>query len=128
MPWQSTRATLAELVEDLCRGAAMTRDRRGPGLRQRLVQRATLLLGQVVSFILGNDVHTGIVWHAVTSRVPPGRGKQSGCLPQLVNPPEPLDDRSRYEMDGLLKKHGVFFDLTLEDVQKDSDAALRASR
>ena len=30
--------------------------------------------------------------------------------------------------DGLLKKHGVFFSLTLEDVQKDSDAALASSR
>ena len=39
-----------------------------------------------------------------------------------------LGIQSRYEMDGLLKKHGVFFNLTLEDVQKDSDAALAASR
>jgi hypothetical protein len=39
-----------------------------------------------------------------------------------------LGIQSRYEMDGLLKKHGVFFNLTLEDVQNDSDAALRASR
>ena len=33
-----------------------------------------------------------------------------------------------YEMDGLLKAHGVFLDLTLEDVHKDSDAALAPSR
>ena len=39
-----------------------------------------------------------------------------------------LGIRSRYEMDGLLKKRGVFFNLILEDVQKDSDAALAASR
>lgn len=35
-----------------------------------------------------------------------------------------LGIRSRDEMDGFLKAHGVFLDLTLEDVQKDSDAAL----
>ena len=35
---------------------------------------------------------------------------------------------SRYEMDGFLKARGVFFDLTLEDVQKDSDAALASSK
>ena len=39
-----------------------------------------------------------------------------------------LGIQSRYKMDGLLKKHGVFLHLTLEDVQKDSDAALAASR
>lgn len=35
---------------------------------------------------------------------------------------------SRYEIDGFLKARGVFLDLTLEDVQKDSDAALAPSR
>jgi hypothetical protein len=35
---------------------------------------------------------------------------------------------SRSEMDGFLKAHGVFLDLTLEDVRRDSDAALAASR
>jgi len=35
---------------------------------------------------------------------------------------------SRYEMDGFLKARGVFFDLTLEDVKRDSDAALASSR
>ena len=39
-----------------------------------------------------------------------------------------LGIQSRYEMDGFLKAHGVFLDLTLEDVQKDSDAALASSR
>jgi uncharacterized protein UPF0175 len=39
-----------------------------------------------------------------------------------------LGIQSRYEMDGFLKAHGVFFDLALEDVQKDSDAALASSR
>ena len=39
-----------------------------------------------------------------------------------------LGIRSRYEMDGFLKAHGVFLDLTLEDVQKDTDAALASSR
>ena len=39
-----------------------------------------------------------------------------------------LGIQSRYEIDGLLKKPGVFFNLTLEDVQEDSDAALAASR
>ncbi len=34
-----------------------------------------------------------------------------------------LGIRSRYEMDGFLKAHGVFPDLTLEDVQRDSDVA-----
>lgn len=39
-----------------------------------------------------------------------------------------LGIRSRHEMDGFLKAHGVFFDLTLEDVQRDSDAAVASSR
>lgn len=39
-----------------------------------------------------------------------------------------LGIQSRYEMDGFLKKHGVLLDVTLEDVQKDSDAALASSR
>ena len=39
-----------------------------------------------------------------------------------------LGIQSRYEMDGFLKKHGVFLDLTVEDVQKDTDAALASSR
>ena len=30
---------------------------------------------------------------------------------------------SRYEMDGFLKAHGAYLDLTLEDVRRDSDAA-----
>lgn len=30
---------------------------------------------------------------------------------------------SRYEMDGFLKAHGVFLDMTLEDVRRDSEAA-----
>ena len=39
-----------------------------------------------------------------------------------------LGIQSRYEMDGVLKAHGVLLDLTLADVQKDSDAALTRSR
>lgn len=39
-----------------------------------------------------------------------------------------LGVRSRYEMDGVLKAHGVFLDLTLEDVRKDSDESLAPSR
>lgn len=35
---------------------------------------------------------------------------------------------SRYEMDGFLKAHVVFLDLTLEDVRRDSEAALARSR
>jgi hypothetical protein len=35
-----------------------------------------------------------------------------------------LGIHSRYEMDGFLKAHGVFLDLTLEDVRRDSEAAL----
>lgn len=36
--------------------------------------------------------------------------------------------RSRYEMDGFLKAHGVFPDVTLADVRRDSDTALATSR
>jgi hypothetical protein len=36
--------------------------------------------------------------------------------------------QSRCEMDGVLKAHGVFLNLTLEDVLKDSDTALASSR
>jgi hypothetical protein len=39
-----------------------------------------------------------------------------------------LGIRSRNEMDCFLKAHGVYLDLTLEDVQKDTDAALNSSR
>ena len=39
-----------------------------------------------------------------------------------------LGIQSRHEMDGFLKAHGVYLDLSLEDVQKDTDAALRSSR
>ena len=39
-----------------------------------------------------------------------------------------LGIQSRYEMDGFLKAHGVFLDLTLEDVRRDSEAALTSSR
>lgn len=39
-----------------------------------------------------------------------------------------LGIQSRYEMDGFLKQHGVLLDLTVEDVRKDSDAALASSR
>lgn len=39
-----------------------------------------------------------------------------------------LGIQSRYEMDGFLKAHGVFLDLSLEDVQKDSDTALASSQ
>jgi hypothetical protein len=35
---------------------------------------------------------------------------------------------SRYEMDGFLKAHGVFLDLTLDDVRRDSEVALAFSR
>src|SRR5258705_76499 len=35
---------------------------------------------------------------------------------------------SRYEMDGFLKAHGVFLDLTLDDVRKDSETALAFSQ
>ena len=34
-----------------------------------------------------------------------------------------LGIRSRYEMDGFLKAHGGFLDLTLEDVRRDSEVA-----
>ena len=35
---------------------------------------------------------------------------------------------SRYEMDGFLKAHGVFLDLTMEDIRKDGDTALAFSQ
>ena len=35
---------------------------------------------------------------------------------------------SRYDMDGFLKSHGVYLDLTLEDVRRDSEAALTSSK
>jgi len=34
-----------------------------------------------------------------------------------------LGIRSRYEMDGFLKAHSVFLDLTLDDVRRDSEVA-----
>ncbi len=34
---------------------------------------------------------------------------------------------SRYEMDGFLKEHGVFLELTLDDVRRDSEVARIAS-
>ena len=35
---------------------------------------------------------------------------------------------SRHEMDGFLKARGIFLDLTLDDVRKDSDTALAFSK
>jgi hypothetical protein len=35
---------------------------------------------------------------------------------------------TRYEMDGFLKAHGVFLDLTADDVVRESEAASRFSR
>jgi hypothetical protein len=35
---------------------------------------------------------------------------------------------SRDEMDGFLKAHGVFLDLMLDDVRRDTETALRASQ
>ena len=39
-----------------------------------------------------------------------------------------LGIRSRYEMDGFLKAHGVLLDRTLDDVRRDSETALAFSR
>lgn len=54
-------------------------------------------------------------------------GVRSGKL-SVFQARELLGIQSRYEMDGFLKKHGVFLDLTSEDVQTDSDAALASSQ
>jgi hypothetical protein len=54
-------------------------------------------------------------------------GVRSGKL-SVFQARELLGIQSRYEMDGFLKPHGLFLDLTLEDVRKDSDAALASSR
>lgn len=35
---------------------------------------------------------------------------------------------SRYEMDGFLKAHGVLLPLTLEDIQRDAETALRCRK
>ena len=39
-----------------------------------------------------------------------------------------LGIESRYEMDGFLKAHGVFLEMTLDDVRRDSNTALAFSR
>ncbi len=39
-----------------------------------------------------------------------------------------LGVRSRHEMDGILKAHGVLLGLTVDDVRKDAEAALASSR
>ncbi len=39
-----------------------------------------------------------------------------------------LGIRSRYEMDGFLKGHGVLLSVTIEDVRRDSETALAFSR
>jgi hypothetical protein len=39
-----------------------------------------------------------------------------------------LGIRSRSEMDGFLKAHGIVFDLTRDDVRRDTDAALGPSQ
>lgn len=54
-------------------------------------------------------------------------GVRSGKL-SVFQARELLGMKSRYEMDGFLKKHGVWLDVTLEDVRKDSDAALASLR
>lgn len=54
-------------------------------------------------------------------------GVRSGKL-SVFQARELLGMKSRYEMDGFLKKHGAWLDVTLEDVRKDSDAALASLR
>lgn len=54
-------------------------------------------------------------------------GVRSGKL-SVFQARDLLGMKSRYEMDGFLKKHGVSLDVTLEDVRKDSDAALASLR
>ncbi len=39
-----------------------------------------------------------------------------------------LGIKSRYEMDGFLKSHGVLLPLTIEDVRRDSETALAFSK
>ena len=39
-----------------------------------------------------------------------------------------LGIKSRYEMDGFLKAHGVLLSVTLEDVRRDSETALAFSK
>jgi hypothetical protein len=39
-----------------------------------------------------------------------------------------LGIRSRYEMDGFLKAHGILIPMTIEDVRRDSDTALAFSK
>lgn len=39
-----------------------------------------------------------------------------------------LGIESRYEMDGFLKAHGVFFNLTLDDVRRDTETAAAFAR
>ena len=54
-------------------------------------------------------------------------GVRSGKL-TVSQARRPLGIGSRYEMDGFLKAHGVFLDLTLDDVRRDSETALAFSR
>jgi len=39
-----------------------------------------------------------------------------------------LGMRSRYEMDGFLKSHGLYLELSMDDIRNDSDTALAFSR
>ena len=39
-----------------------------------------------------------------------------------------LGIRSRYEMDGLLKAHGVMLSATIDDIRRDSETALAFSK
>lgn len=54
-------------------------------------------------------------------------GVRSGKL-TVAQARQLLGIESRYEMDGFLKDHGILLDVTLDDVRRDSDAALSSSR
>ncbi|MDQ1469265.1 MAG: hypothetical protein QOJ99_745 [Bryobacterales bacterium] len=54
-------------------------------------------------------------------------GVRSGKL-SVSQAPRLLGVASRYEMDGFLKEHGVLLNVSVEDVQRDTEIALQARK
>jgi hypothetical protein len=97
--------------------------------RSRTFVRGRLLIGETVRAIRGPRLSEAAGGSRQPREVPGGalealalEAIRAGKL-TVSQARRLLGIPSRYEMDGFLKAHGVFLDLTLEDVRRDSEVA-----
>jgi len=84
--------------------------------------QVTVELPENLAKVLGAD--PGRVERAVLEAVA-AAAVRDGSLP--VAQARRLLSLSRYEMDGLLKRHRAGFEMTVEDLERDTDIALRSA-